>query len=96
MERDACVMTWFRLNDSRLAGRAPCRLHARTGGWIRSAGFIFVALTVVPMLIGIHIGAYYEHEATGALVGALTGLFLAAWLVIRPVWLDADKDNANR
>jgi hypothetical protein len=61
------------------------------GGWIRSAGFLLVACTMIPILIGLHIGSYFDHETTGAMLGALVGAVLAIWIVVRPLWIEADR-----
>jgi len=66
----------------------------RKGGWIRSAGSLYFVLTVAPIAAGIHIGSYFHHETTGALLGVIVGQALAVWIVIRPIWLEAN-DNAR-
>ena len=71
------------------------RKRIQSSDWMRSAGFLFVALTVIPILVGIHVGSYFNHESTGALVGAIAGLALAVWLVIRPLWLEADQKQSS-
>jgi hypothetical protein len=38
------------------------RTHPETGGWVRSAGFLFVAGTSVPILIGIRIGSFFDQD----------------------------------
>jgi len=75
-----------------LSGTGP----DQRGGWIRSAGFLFFAFTVVPILVGVHIGSYFGHETTGALAGVIVGVALAIWIVIRPLWRDADVMNDQK
>lgn len=67
--------------------------HTRNSSWIKSVGFLYVVLTVIPTVVGIHVGSYVHHEATGALLGAVAGQGLAVWIVIRPIWLDADRET---
>lgn len=63
------------------------------GGWIRSAGFLFVACTMIPIMIGAHVGSYFERDATGALIGMAVGILLAIWIVVRPLWIEADQST---
>jgi F0F1-type ATP synthase assembly protein I len=70
--------------------------NPETGGWVRSAGFLFVAVTTVPILIGIRIGSFFRQEPWGALVGVVVGLALAIWGVIRPLWIEADRTDDQK
>jgi F0F1-type ATP synthase assembly protein I len=50
-----------------------------------SAGIQFAVCVVVPLVAG-----FYFWRPWGAVVGLLLGLAAGAWVVLRPLWIEAD------